>query len=73
MAGFSYYNRAKNLHKTAKIISDKGGVFPNSYVGLIELPGVGKYTASAISSICFNEKTMWLMLMFIVSYLGFLE
>ena len=54
--GLGYYNRAKNLHKTAKIISDKGGVFPNSYVGLIELPGIGKYTAAAISSICFNEK-----------------
>ena len=54
--GLGYYNRAKNLHKTSKIISKNGGVFPKDYEGLIKLPGIGKYTASAIASICYNEK-----------------
>tara|TARA_B100000927_G_scaffold39676_1_gene28400 strand:+ start:1039 stop:2103 length:1065 start_codon:yes stop_codon:yes gene_type:complete len=55
--GLGYYNRALNLHKTAKIITEEYcGVFPKTYDELIKLPGVGKYTASAISSICYNEK-----------------
>jgi len=54
--GLGYYNRAKNLHKTAKIVSKNKGVFPKKYKELIKLPGVGKYTASAIASICYNEK-----------------
>jgi len=54
--GLGYYNRAKNLHKTATIVSKNKGRFPEKYKNLIELPGVGKYTASAIASICFNEK-----------------
>ncbi len=55
--GLGYYSRARNLHKTAKIIvQEKQGEFPQSYSKLIKLPGVGKYTASAISSIAFNEK-----------------
>ena len=55
--GLGYYNRASNLHKTAKIITEQyNGVFPKTYDELIKLPGVGKYTASAISSICYNEK-----------------
>ena len=55
--GLGYYNRAKNLLKTAKIIAKKhNGVFPKTYDELIKLPGIGKYTASAISSICYNEK-----------------
>ena len=54
--GLGYYNRAKNLHKTSKIISKNNGLFPKDYEGLIKLPGIGKYTASAIASICYNEK-----------------
>ena len=55
--GLGYYNRASNLHKTAKIITEQyNGVFPKTYEELIKLPGVGKYTASAISSICYNER-----------------
>lgn len=54
--GLGYYSRARNLHATAKRISvDFGGKFPDSHAGLIELKGVGDYTASAISSICFGE------------------
>ena len=55
--GLGYYNRAKNLHKTAIIISEKMcGVFPKSYDELLKLPGIGRYTASAISSICYDER-----------------
>lgn len=55
--GLGYYNRARNLQKTAQIIMEKyHGNFPNTFEEIIKLPGIGHYTASAISSICFNEK-----------------
>jgi A/G-specific adenine glycosylase len=54
--GLGYYNRAINIHKTAKKITNTlNGIFPNTYNELIKLKGIGDYTASAISSICFNE------------------
>lgn len=54
--GLGYYSRARNLHKTAKIIEEKHkGAFPNTYKEIILLPGIGDYTASAISSFCFDE------------------
>ncbi|NVJ89949.1 MAG: A/G-specific adenine glycosylase [Flavobacteriaceae bacterium] len=54
--GLGYYSRARNLHATAKFIANElNGVFPNNYNDIIKLKGVGDYTASAISSICFNE------------------
>src|SRR5690606_35393291 len=53
--GLGYYSRARNLHATAKTITDKyNGTFPNTYEGLLGLKGVGDYTASALASICFN-------------------
>ena len=56
--GLGYYSRARNLHATAKYISNElNGIFPISYKELIKLKGVGDYTASAIASICFNEAT----------------
>tara|TARA_B100000963_G_scaffold124062_1_gene108219 strand:- start:2819 stop:3868 length:1050 start_codon:yes stop_codon:yes gene_type:complete len=55
--GLGYYSRALNMHKAAKqVMLNHGGIFPNDYQSLINLPGVGDYTASAISSICNNEK-----------------
>jgi len=55
--GLAYYSRARNLHFTSKYITDKlNGEFPKNYDGLIKLKGVGKYTASAISSFAYNEK-----------------
>jgi A/G-specific adenine glycosylase len=55
--GLGYYNRARNLHATAQLVSrELKGVFPNTFEGLLELKGVGPYTASAIASICYNEK-----------------
>jgi len=54
--GLGYYSRARNVHFTANYISnDLHGQFPSSYAELIKLKGIGKYTASAIASIAFNE------------------
>jgi len=54
--GLGYYSRARNLHATAKIITEKyNGKFPNTYKELIQLRGIGDYTASAIASICFDR------------------
>ncbi len=54
--GLGYYSRARNLHYTAKYISNNlDGVFPDNYNDLIKLKGIGDYTASAIASICFNK------------------
>ena len=54
--GLGYYSRARNLHFTAKYVSNElDGKFPTSYKDLVKLKGIGDYTASAISSICFDE------------------
>jgi A/G-specific adenine glycosylase len=54
--GLGYYTRARNLHKCAKVIvSAFDGLFPNSYQRLLELPGIGQYTAAAIASFSFKE------------------
>jgi len=53
--GLGYYSRARNLHFSAKYIANElNGVFPDSYEEIKKLKGVGDYTASAISSICFQ-------------------
>ena len=55
--GLGYYSRAKNLKKSARLIIDKyDGRLPDNYDELIKLPGVGDYTASAISAIAFNQQ-----------------
>ena len=54
--GLGYYSRARNLHFSAKhITKNLNGVFPKNFKGLLQLKGVGDYTASAISSICYEE------------------
>ena len=54
--GLGYYSRARNLHSTAKTISNNyNGQFPETYDELIKLKGIGDYTASAIVSIAFNK------------------
>ena len=56
--GLGYYSRARNLHYSAKyIVNELNGEFPKSYSKLLQLKGVGDYTASAIASICYDEKT----------------
>lgn len=53
--GLGYYSRARNLHAAAKFVSQQlGGVFPKSYEDILNLKGIGEYTASAISSIAFG-------------------
>ncbi len=53
--GLGYYSRARNMHKTAILISGTmGGRFPTTFKGLLELRGVGEYTASAIASSSFG-------------------
>lgn len=54
--GLGYYSRARNLHHCAKIIRDNyGGAFPDSYQSLLQLKGVGTYTAAAIASFAYDE------------------
>jgi A/G-specific adenine glycosylase len=54
--GLGYYSRARNLHKTAKHIAfELNGTFPNNYDDLLKLPGIGPYSAAAISSFAYNE------------------
>ncbi len=54
--GLGYYSRARNLHKAAKqVMAQYSGNFPDSYIELLKLKGVGQYTAAAIASFAFNE------------------
>ena len=55
--GLGYYSRARNLHATAKLITEQyEGKFPNDFDQIKSLKGIGDYTASAIASICFNQE-----------------
>lgn len=55
--GLGYYRRARSLHAAAKMIVEKhDGVFPQTFEDVIDLPGVGRYTAGAILSIAFDQK-----------------
>jgi len=54
-AGLGYYTRARNLHACAREIAERGGAFPRLEAELLELPGVGPYTAAAIAAIAFDE------------------
>ncbi len=57
-SGLGYYSRARNLHKTAKIIyNELHNVFPNNLQDLIKLPGIGPSTGAAIASLAFNKPT----------------
>ncbi|MGC1496219.1 MAG: A/G-specific adenine glycosylase [Sulfitobacter sp.] len=54
-AGLGYYARARNLLKCARTVVDEhGGVFPVDHAALLKLPGIGPYTAAAVSSIAFD-------------------
>ena len=54
-AGLGYYTRARNLHLAAKALNKTG--FPKTAAELEELPGFGPYTARAVASLAFDEKT----------------
>lgn len=54
--GLGYYSRARNLHHTAKHITESlDGAFPDNYTDLLKLKGVGSYTAAAIASFAYEE------------------
>ena len=54
--GLGYYTRARNLQKAAQEICCKhDGKFPREFDAILDLPGVGRYTAGAIASIAYNE------------------
>ena len=54
--GLGYYSRAKNLHKTSKILIKKyNGKIPKNFVKLKELPGIGDYTANMLLALIYNE------------------
>ncbi|MCE2565452.1 A/G-specific adenine glycosylase [Komagataeibacter sp. FNDCF1] len=54
-AGLGYYARARNLHACAQVVAGRGGRFPDTVEGLLELPGIGTYTAAAIAAIAFGR------------------
>lgn len=55
-AGLGYYARARNLLACARAVAQEhGGVFPDTEVGLLALPGVGAYTAAAVAAIAFGR------------------
>ena len=56
--GLGYYSRARNLQKAAKqVVQEYNGVFPSELQDLKKLAGIGDYTAGAISSIAFGNRT----------------
>lgn len=55
--GLGYYSRARNLKKCAQqVVEEYGGVFPSDKKLLQKLPGIGEYTAGAVSSIAYEQK-----------------
>lgn len=55
--GLGYYRRCHLLHEAAnRIVHDLHGTFPRTVEGLMQLPGVGRYTAGAIASIAFDQR-----------------
>ncbi len=54
--GLGYYARARNLHKTAKIVRDQyQGIFPTSLEQVVALPGIGRSTAGAVLSLSLGQ------------------
>ncbi len=53
-SGLGYYERARNLHRAARLVEERGGSIPRSVEELLTLPGIGPYTAAAVASIAFD-------------------
>ncbi|MCK8492471.1 A/G-specific adenine glycosylase [Spirosoma sp. RP8] len=55
--GLGYYSRARNLHQTARYVTDElNGKFPDTYHDLLKMKGIGVYTAAAVASFAFGER-----------------
>ena len=55
--GLGYYSRARNLRRAAiAVVNDHGGELPKDTAELLNLPGIGRYTAGAIASIAFGKR-----------------
>jgi A/G-specific adenine glycosylase len=55
--GLGYYSRARHLHQAAQMVVERfGGQIPDQVEALLELPGVGRYTAGAVASLAFERK-----------------
>jgi A/G-specific adenine glycosylase len=53
--GLGYYSRARNIHTAARqIMNQFNGIFPDTYINIVYLKGIGSYTAAAIASIAFG-------------------
>ena len=56
--GLGYYSRVRNLKKAAQVVmAEHGGQFPGDHKAVLALPGIGEYTAGAVCSIAFGQKT----------------
>ncbi len=55
-SGLGYYARARNLHRCAQVVVERGGAFPDSVTELAELPGIGRSTAAAIAAFAFGAR-----------------
>jgi len=54
--GLGYYSRARNLKKAARAVAEEfNGILPDSVEALLRLPGIGSYTAGAISAFAYNK------------------
>jgi A/G-specific adenine glycosylase len=57
-AGLGYYRRAANLHRLAQeVVRDHAGVIPADPAVLVQLPGIGRYTAGAVASFAYERAT----------------
>jgi A/G-specific adenine glycosylase len=58
-AGLGYYARARNLLACARaVVTDHSGCFPEDEAALLKLPGIGRYTAAAISAIAYGHRAV---------------
>jgi A/G-specific adenine glycosylase len=56
--GLGYYRRAANLHRLARaVVGDHAGLIPRDPARLVQLPGVGRYTAGAVASFAYERAT----------------
>ncbi len=55
--GLGYYSRVRNLHRAAvQVCESYGGIMPKTHAQLLQLPGIGDYTAGAVASIAYDER-----------------